>query len=65
MRGRAFALEAENQMLSSLNQIESKDQAKILAKIVESVFTMQDVDKAGVLPNSPCGNKTDMTFFID
>jgi hypothetical protein len=47
MRGRAFALEEENQMLSSLNQIESEDPAKILAKITEtkSVFSFQDVER--------------------
>jgi len=47
MRGRAFTLEEENQMLSSLNYMESKDPTKILAKITEtkSVFTMQDVER--------------------
>jgi Ti-type conjugative transfer relaxase TraA len=47
MRGRAFALEEENQVLSSLNQVESKDATKILDKIIEnkSVFTMRDVER--------------------
>jgi Ti-type conjugative transfer relaxase TraA len=47
MRGRAFALEEENRMLSSLNQIESEDPAKILAKMTEtkSVFSFQDVER--------------------
>ncbi|WP_079989434.1 AAA family ATPase, partial [Candidatus Protochlamydia phocaeensis] len=46
VRGRAFALEEENQLLSSLNQFESKDPEKILSKITEtrSVFTIQDVE---------------------
>jgi hypothetical protein len=47
LRGRAFALEEENQMLSSLNHFESKEPAKILTKITEtrSIFTTQDVER--------------------
>lgn len=47
MRGRAFALEEENQMRSSLNRIESRDPEQILTKITEtkSVFTFQDVER--------------------
>lgn len=47
LRGRAFALEEENQILTSMNHMESKDPTKILEKITQtrSVFSVQDVER--------------------
>ncbi len=47
MRGRAFALESENQLLAELNRVDSTEPEKVLAKITEtrSVFSMQDVER--------------------